>query len=142
MSNIPKRSDKFIAHIVFTYLFSFIFYGAIVWVFRSYATLRASYLTANCVRIYTLLVRNIPPELHSKRTLRDWFKSRLNAPAVALNFIRKTSKLQSLKKKRAKLFTKMSKAAIREEHYARYTGYHSWKTLLCFCREKVSLIIK
>jgi hypothetical protein len=121
MSNIPKRSDRFMAHIAFTYLYSFLFYGAIVWAFRRYAALRSAYFATNCVRAYTLLLRNIPKDLLSKKVLRRWFEARLNASVVAVNFVWKAGGLDALKKQRAKLRRKLEKAELQAHHAPVYT---------------------
>jgi len=67
MSNIPKMSDRFIAHIVMTYVYSFLFYGLIIWVFKRYVAVRSAFFSENSARMYTLLVRNIPRNFSTKR---------------------------------------------------------------------------
>lgn len=115
MSNIPKRSDRFMAHIAVTYFYSFLFYGVIMWTFKRYTALRTSYLTANCVRAYTLLLRGIPSDLLGKKVLRRWFEARLNASVVAVNFVWSAGRLDSLKEQRSKLLVKLEKAEMQAD---------------------------
>jgi hypothetical protein len=115
MSNIPKRSDRFMAHIAVTYFYSFLFYGVIMWTFKRYTALRTSYLAANCVRAYTLLLRGIPSDLLGKKVLRRWFEARLNASVVAVNFVWSAGRLDSLKEQRSKLLVKLEKAEMQAD---------------------------
>jgi hypothetical protein len=119
MSNIPNRSDRFIVHIAVTYLYSLLFYCYIVWAFKGYTSLRSAYLAANCVRGFTLLLRNIPSDLLGKKVLRRWFEARLSATVVAVNFVYEAGRLDSLKKLRSKLLVKLEKAEMQGQVYTR-----------------------
>jgi len=115
MSNIPKMSDRFIAHIVMTYVYSFLFYGLIIWVFKRYVAVRSAFFSENSARMYTLLVRNIPQKLLHKESLRHWFESHFKVTVLAIQFAWKTKPLDSLLKRRRNLQIKFEKEQIKAQ---------------------------
>jgi hypothetical protein len=82
ISNIDGSDTKLIAHVLFTYFYSFVSYFIIWFYYRKYTELRKMYLNKNEVRGYTIILRNIPKQLRYDQGLRWWFEDHFDGVNV------------------------------------------------------------
>lgn len=112
ISNLHDDDPKMIAHIVFTYLYSFGGYAIMWWSYRHYAVVRRRYMDRSEPRSFTLLLRNIPDRLMDKPELQRWFEDHMHTKVVDVQFVYSAQSLDRLKKKRNKYLDKLERAEI------------------------------
>ncbi|KAL6040263.1 hypothetical protein QOT17_025465 [Balamuthia mandrillaris] len=74
IANVDENDPKFLAHILFAFLFSFVVYAAVWWQWTTYTKLRQDYLNRNDCRSFTVIAQQVPPRLRSERVLKEWFE--------------------------------------------------------------------
>ena len=82
ISNIDGTDTKLIAHVLFTYFYSFVSYFIIWFYYRKYTDLRKKYLNKNEVKGYSIILRNLPTRLRDNQSLRQWFEDHFDGVKV------------------------------------------------------------
>lgn len=82
ISNIDGADTKLIAHVTFTYFYSFVSYFIIWFYYLKYAELRKKYLNKNDVKGYSIILRNIPRRLRDDTSLKRWFEDHFDGMNV------------------------------------------------------------
>ena len=76
MSNLAADSSKLTAHALFTWVYSFVFYGVMWWSYKTYSRLRQRYLNRPIPSNHTLMFEYVPVELLTKQAFTNWVKAK------------------------------------------------------------------
>lgn len=115
---LEPGSNKFIAYLIFAYLFTFITFFFLTKSYDEYVYLRAKFLLRQSKTMVarSVMVTGIPDHLRSDQALSEYFESLNIGPVESCYVVREVHRLNTMIKKRASALINL------EEAYAAYWG--------------------
>lgn len=115
---LEPGSNKFIAYLIFAYLFTFITFFFLTKSYDEYVYLRAKFLLTQSKTMVarSVMVTGIPDHLRSDQALSEYFENLNIGPVESCYVVREVHRLNTMIKKRASALIHL------EEAYAAYWG--------------------
>ncbi|KAL6051566.1 hypothetical protein QOT17_019119 [Balamuthia mandrillaris] len=112
MSNLVTSDRRMIAHVIFTFLYSFLIYALVYLTYYLYTQRRLVYLNVPEIQNYTVLLADLPPHLRDSDRLKTWLERNFPFKVIAVHIVYKDNILQALFKKRRILGDNYEKAKM------------------------------
>ncbi|XP_011270632.1 hypothetical protein, variant [Capsaspora owczarzaki ATCC 30864] len=116
MSNIPDRSGYLAAHLVGTYLFTFLTLWLMLREYKAFITVRQRYLLQHHVHHYSIMVREIPKDFRNDVKLKEFFEDIFPGEVMNAYMGRQLIKLTQAMEKHKDYVEQLEKARAKMEN--------------------------
>jgi len=113
LGNIPSSDPKYLAHVIFTFIYSLFAYFLVYYGYARYHTDRINFFKKNEPRNYTVMAHSIPKEMRNRNILRNWFENNFHFNVIDVQIVYHAKELEKLQQKRRNYINILERAQTR-----------------------------